>query len=621
MNVQDYVGITLHLIPPLSWIAPTHTETNRITNRLKLTPALIRAKAEAQSFARGQALYDSDALTELTRKGDALNGLCEGSQAPFYQVKATLDAGGVASASCSSPFNFPGYCKHIVALLLAFADDPQQFTESFDIKPQLAQLNREQLLSLFDQLLADLPEMNDWLSAVLAEPSEAPAQPQTPQAKPAKPRRPPNLEPHRKRIRGIMSNVGGGSRGYFEYGYAGGLVSQLDEVVQTAREFLEGDDAETALGILLALLDETNDAFERVDDSDGELGDFFDSVAPVLTETILSLELDDTQRDDLDAELDTLHGGLDDYGVSSLTLPLKALRLGWEAALEEEDDEDEDEFSDRWRSETDAQKLTRAQLNVLARQGRTEEYLALCERAGEYRRYAMRLIELDRVPEAVKYALKHLRLTKDAYELAQQLRVTQHLEEAIKLGEHGLTLHGEKAELGNWLAPIEEAQGRMKEALAAWETAFKDRATLAGWQSLERLSGKDWPQRKAEWRAAIKTTYDHHPHAEILLYEKDYEAVTQLGDQHPHDYRLRAQMADAVVAHRPEWVIQISISEADKLIAKTQSKYYAHAADWLRRGKAGYAQLDKTQDWQAYLRLLKEKYRRRSALMPHLNKL
>ena len=68
-------------------------------------------------------------------------------------------------------------------------------------------------------------------------------------------------------------------------------------------------------------------------------------------------------------------------------------------------------------------------------------------------------------------------------------------------------------------------------------------------------------------------------------------------------------------------VIQISISEADKLIAKTQSKYYAHAADWLRRVKAGYAQLNQTADWQAYLRLLKDTYRRRPALMGYLNKL
>ena len=132
-------------------------------------------------------------------------------------------------------------------------------------------------------------------------------------------------------------------------------------------------------------------------------------------------------------------------------------------------------------------------------------------------------------------------------------RAAQHLNEAIQIGERSLTLHGEKAELGNWLAPIEEAQGSIKEALVAWEVAFKDRPTLAGWQSLKRLSGNDWPQRKAEWRAAIKTTYDHNPYAEILLYEKDYEAATQLGDQHPHDYRLRAHIADAVVAHRPEW--------------------------------------------------------------------
>jgi uncharacterized Zn finger protein len=62
---------------------------------MKLTAALIRAQAEAQSFTRGQALYDSGALSQLTRTRDTLSGLCEGTETPFYAVSAKLDEGGV----------------------------------------------------------------------------------------------------------------------------------------------------------------------------------------------------------------------------------------------------------------------------------------------------------------------------------------------------------------------------------------------------------------------------------------------------------------------------------------------------------------------------------------------
>ncbi|MGH9852163.1 MAG: hypothetical protein ACREBD_20185, partial [Blastocatellia bacterium] len=60
------------------------------------------------------------------------------------------------------------------------------------------------------------------------------------------------------------------------------------------------------------------------------------------------------------------------------------------------------------------------------------------------------------------------------------------------------------------------------------------------------------------------------------------------------------------------------VKQSDVLIVKTQSKYYPYAAEWLRRAKAAYAQMGKTGEWQKYLSKLKEQYRRRPALMAHL---
>ena len=47
--------------------------------------------------------------------------------------------------------------------------------------------------------------------------------------------------------------------------------------------------------------------------------------------------------------------------------------------------EDEDEWDD-------LDDLTQARLNVLERQGRVEEDLDLCQQAGEYFRYALKLL-------------------------------------------------------------------------------------------------------------------------------------------------------------------------------------------------------------------------------------
>ncbi|MGH9799876.1 MAG: hypothetical protein ACRD82_05880, partial [Blastocatellia bacterium] len=77
-------------------------------------------------------------------------------------------------------------------------------------------------------------------------------------------------------------------------------------------------------------------------------------------------------------------------------------------------------------------------------------------------------------------------------------------------------------------------------------------------------------------------------------------------------------VADALIAHRPEWVISVSIKQSDGLIVKTQSKYYSHAANWLRRAKAAYAEMGQTDKWLKYLTELKQQYRRRPALMAQL---
>jgi hypothetical protein len=58
------------------------------------------------------------------------------------------------------------------------------------------------------------------------------------------------------------------------YWHVGGLANQLREVQESAVKFLDAGDAETALEILLILLDEASRAIEYIDDSNGELGGY-----------------------------------------------------------------------------------------------------------------------------------------------------------------------------------------------------------------------------------------------------------------------------------------------------------------------------------------------------------
>ena len=123
----------------------------------KLKDATIRAGASEKVFARGQELFRSGAVSHTAIQSNVLSGRCEGTESPFYKVRAELDEGGVRSDSCSCPYDFGGYCKHVVALLLTYARDPERFTVRQETAELLADLSREQLLALLTKLLNEYP--------------------------------------------------------------------------------------------------------------------------------------------------------------------------------------------------------------------------------------------------------------------------------------------------------------------------------------------------------------------------------------------------------------------------------------------------------------------------------
>jgi uncharacterized Zn finger protein len=583
---------------------------------IKLTDTIIRAGANEKSFARGHELYRSGAISDAAIQGTVLKGHCEGMQSPFYKVRVELDAGGVRSASCDCEYDFGGYCKHIVALLLTYARKPNQFVVREDMAKRLAALSREQLMGLLTELLDEVPDLSDWLETALPGPATSRSR------KAAAPKRKKKIdtEIYRRRVRGIMHSLDH-MRMSEAYWHVGGLTDELRDVEKTAMEFLDAGDAETAFRILMTLLEESHDGFDYIDDSNGELGGYLDGLGKTLAEVVLSLDLDEDRREDILSDIDEIHDKLSNYGVDGLEVAIAAAQYGWgELPLEAQGRRVEEDDEDKWyRPKPLSQILTDAKLNVLERQGRTDEYLALSLKSGGYLRYTLKLVSLKRVAEAVKYALKHLAKADDALKLAQALRESRHPDESLKIGERGLKLGASKASLGEWLGPIEEAQGRTTQALEAWQAAFHDSPSLTTWKTIKRLSGSRWKRLKPELMASLEKGYNHQALAEVLIEEQEWDAAIKVADKQTYNYRLVAIVADALIAHRPDWVIRASVKQADELIAKTQSKYYSHAANWLRRAKDAYAQLGQDSDWQKYLSKLKEQYKRRPALMAKLN--
>jgi len=72
---------------------------------------------------------------------------------------------------------------------------------------------------------------------------------------------------------------------------------------------------------------------------------------------------------------------------------------------------------------------------------------------------------------------------------------------------------------------------------------------------------------------------------------------------------------DAVVAHRPEWVIRAARREAERIVNAGKARYYHHAVDWLARAKAAYRVAGRETEWRAYLGEIRERHGRKYKLV------
>ena len=585
----------------------------------QLTEDIIRALSTPQSFERGQQYYRAGAVFNTSRQEDLLFGECEGSMASAYRLRVELDEGGVRAAFCTCPYEMGGYCKHVVALLLAFLYTPEEFTERSGIVEMLAGLSHEDLLGLIHKMVEHDPNLYDWLEMAIPFARTSSKAEESPPKE--KRQTQVSAKAYQRQTRNILHSLDG-YRMSEAYWMMGGMVEELAQVVDSAEAFLQAGDAEGAITILMVLLEEVADCYEQSDDSNGELGGFLDELGQPLAEAILSIELNEIERQKLKDDLEPIVDELSDYGIDGLEVALAALDQGWthgEVGKDwetEGEDEWDHEDGDEWYGEVD---LSQAKLNVLERQGRTDEYLRLCQQAGEHRRYALKLLEVGRNEEAMLVALNHLTSAEDALSVAQKLRDLGQVRDAITIGELGLSLAGHKHSLGMWLGPLEEAQGRTDPAIQAYLAAFTSIPSLELYQTVMRLAGSNWNELRPKMMEILQAASHSSVLADVYLLEGDWDGAIHVVDQAGFwSYSLIEKVADAVLSHRPDWVIRVSIKQAEGLIEKTQSKYYPAAARWLLKAKMAYLASGRQGEWQAYFSNLKTTYARRPALRREL---
>ncbi len=567
----------------------------------EITEDYLETLTTPKSFEKALDLFYTDAVFDTFSKGDILEGKCEGRGQPYYQVEVELENGLVSSAYCTCPYDWGGYCKHIIALLLTFIDDPTAFVVKVDLDSYLKVLDREELINLVKQIANHSRTVNDLVQKFLHETST-----QQSGEKSGKITSKPN---YKKRIQDIFNRLTR-LRMSDAYWVMPEIIDELDHIKDTALVFYNTGDVQTALEIFTTLFLEVAEQYDQVDDSDGMLAYLFNDLAFYLSEVIIFADLDDSHRRELYNELQIHVKNLMSYGIDEVGIILSVLNKEWV-----------DKPIDEWDS-TDYQRniLKQVTLNVLERQGRLDEVLAYSLNVGAYVRHILMQIELGNIEDAVQTAWNSLSTPDDVLKIAETLKEVGYLDEAIRLAEKGLRMEGNHYVLGIWLAPLEEAQGRIDQAIVAYKAAFDSAPTFEIYGALKQLSGKNWEEIRHELIETMENRHKKGLLVDVYLSEGLWGPAISIADESGHwDYHLIDKVTKAVLPFRPEWVIKASQIQAERLILKASRNHYRIAVRWLEKAKKAYQKIDQQPEWILYLEGLKSTYSRRHALLEELS--
>ncbi len=562
--------------------------------------------ATESSIERGWEYYDMGAVDSLVRQGDELLADVWSSGVEPYRVRIRLDPQGVpVDATCTCPYDWGGWCKHIVAVLLTYLHEPERVRERPPLEERLADLSEEELRSLVLYLADKLHAVPDLIEAWMARREEPTF---TPGSSSGAPRLSLHPEEYKRKARAIIHSLDHMRRSE-AYWHVAEVINNLEDLASRARDFIAAGDVANALNVLIGVTDAYVDDGFILDDSDGYVGEFAYTLGELWASVLLAADLDEDTRETLRQALSFWNNELMEYGVDAPfenTLTAMDLRSPEDVL------------------QTGDPLLIRAYLDGLERSGKDEEYLRFALEAGENGAYAAKLIELGRVEEALAF-VRHVAMWGDEWvRVIQALHDAGYVTESLDLAERVLqSSEGKDANFPShwwtWLADQAEAAGRKDLAKQAAVRAFRLSPSLTLYRRVSDLAGEEWPRLREELLDFLR----QHPAAGvgIFLEERLWDDALRAVEQGLVGYDTMRRVVDAVLPHRPEAAARIARGQAEIIMEEGRSKAYHHAVDWLRRVKDAYKIMGKETEWRAYLEGLIERHRKKYKLRPMLEEL
>ncbi|MBE9195934.1 SWIM zinc finger domain-containing protein [Synechocystis sp. LEGE 06083] len=568
----------------------------------------------SQSFQRGADYFQQGAVESLIKRGNLITAQVRGSY--IYDVCINFEGNNVISTQCSCPYKYGDWCKHIVATLLNVCRCPHTVQERPSLPELLGDLDKEQIIEIMIALVGKEPKLLNKIEKIV----------------------------RKQYIKKVENNI------LIDTNYYRGQIRDaIRETEIMVSEYWEGEDeSELPCEEIVDLIDEVRDLGlgERLGEAIAALTvitetcvrewpalyeygiygyDIYDQISELWAELILAADFSDLERGKLSRSLKKWRErGEPDYDLATLAIAemweLPALRKvlaapGQRVNLTPEEQESLDT------------PLLAVRLEVLKKQKKYEEYLALAMAAGAITNFLRMLAYLDRVEEVMANA-DQIENGQQALQIAEGLVEVGAMAEAITIARLGLTLKGEDNydyELLKLIAELARETEQPELHLASLLKAVQVRPCLADFHQLVKISGEDWQFLKDDLFEHLLNLDDRWGYStkveriRIFLASDYVRGAMVLASQLDRwEQELLRQVMLLALKSNPQWVIDNGVPRAEEIMDSAQSKYYDRAAELLALVKKGYEAMDRSPEWQNYLGQLMKAHSRKRNLIPLL---
>ncbi len=637
-----------------------------------LTAEEVSEQADEASFKRGRGYFRSGRIFNAVRRETTLRARCHGSSGGPYIVEATLAREGQRTRRNPVTFfcNCPrgDFCKHVVAMLLTWIEQPERFTVRPPIAEVLASKTQGELIALIGLMLKEEPDLESLLE--LPVPIGGLSEDDLDEAA------------IRRQILNALRDdkdhwSGYGGRGRYGYGYgndsygywddeydpASRIARKLEPVAGLADAHVADEQWRSALVVSACLVEELTPRLENYADENGDLSDLVSRADSNLTACLEAQAALPADRRLTAEERERLIDAL--FTAWQTAIDTEGLVLeegGPETFARHATPDEQRRISDRMRpmlamstgnARQDAWRK-RAVLWFLSQlkgdAGLSDEDLLAEYRNAELWDEAVDfLTELGRMDEAISLATRRLTGADSLLPFVDRLVATgdaARITQAISLvddrlwEQEGQNVRDDQA-LREWLEHRYVEFGPPDKALHISLARFKAtpaKTTYDAVKAAAHLPGHaedPWPTLRKELIATLRKLDNWYGLIDIHLAEGEVEDALKALRKTEKASRSRTaalgcawaapwgsydtRVADAAAADFPDDAVRIYKHLADQLIAARSRKNYTAAAEYLRRAMRTLERHGRAEEWTTLITGVREQNKSLRALKEELD--